>query len=255
MRALWIADAHLSDPDSKPYRALLELLERSPREIDTLVLLGDLFEVWLGDHPALLARHRTLLNVLAGVRALGKDIFYLKGNHDFLLGKTIQDEVGAQIPGDEAVFSWDGYRFIASHGDQINKRDRGYQILRTLLRGPWTEKLLTFIGPSASLWTARTVARFAGGTPDPRAVRAARAAHLRYARTRLRGPVDAVLLGHSHVVEWRVLTVRGKKKLYLNPGSWADSQTYVQYLPGRFRLLKYRENLSEVLFDFAFCLE
>jgi UDP-2,3-diacylglucosamine hydrolase len=72
MRALWIADAHLSDPDSKPYRALLELLERSPREIDTLVLLGDLFEVWLGDHPALLARHRTLLNVLAGVRALGK---------------------------------------------------------------------------------------------------------------------------------------------------------------------------------------
>ncbi len=249
MRALWIADAHLSDPVSEPYRALLELLERSMRETDALVLLGDLFELWLGDHPTLLCRHGVLLDLLAGIRASGKNVFY------FLLGKRIQEGIGPPVAGDEAIFSWDGYRFLASHGDQINKRDRGYQILRTLLRQPWTEKFLSFIGPSASFRIAQVLARFAGGTPNPKSLRTARAAHLRYARTRLRGPFDAVLLAHSHVLEWRIFSIGGKQKLYLNPGSWAEARPYVQYLPGRFQVLAYRQDRPEVLFDFAFCLD
>lgn len=255
MRVLWIADAHLSDPASEPYRALLELLERSTKEIDALVLLGDLFEVWLGDHPTLLSRHRPLVDRIAGIRAQGKKIFYLKGNHDFLLGKTIESRMGPPIPGDEAVFSWDGYRFLASHGDHINKKDRGYQILRTVLRTPWTEKLLTFVGPSASFRIARILDRVASGSPNPRALRSVRAAHLRYARTRLRGPFDAVVLGHSHLLEWRVFSIGGKRKLYLNPGSWAESQTFLRYLPGRFQVLRYQHDRSEVLFDFVFCVE
>lgn len=255
MRALWIADAHLTDPVSEPYQALLELLERSMQDIDALVLLGDLFELWLGDHPALLCRHRRLLDLLSGIRALGKDVFYLRGNHDFLLGKAIQESIGPPVAGDEAILSWDGYRFLASHGDQINKRDRGYQILRSILRHPWTEKLLIFVGPSCSFQIAQVLARFAGGSPNPRALRTAQAAHLRYARTRLKGPFDAVLLAHSHVLDWRVFSIKGKQKLYLNPGSWAEARTYVRYLPGRFQILSYRQDRPEVLFDFAFCLE
>lgn len=255
MRTLWIADAHLSDPLSEPYRVLLELLERIMKEMDTLVLLGDLFEVWLGDHPTLLSLHRPLLDLLIRIRSLGKDIFYLKGNHDFLIGNTIQDEIGVTVSGDEAIFSWDGYRFLASHGDQINKRDRGYQVLRTVLRSTWTETLLTSIGPSASLHIARALARVAGGDRNPRAVRTARAAHLRFARARLRGPIDAVLLGHSHLLEWRVFSIGEKRKIYLNPGSWADSRTYIRYVPGRFQILRHRYDRSEVLFDFTFCLE
>ena len=52
MRALFLADAHLCKPDDPNYRALLAFLEEQCGQVDLLVLLGDIFEFWIGkDEP------------------------------------------------------------------------------------------------------------------------------------------------------------------------------------------------------------
>ena len=65
MNALWISDAHLSDPASPSYTALMNLLHPSTKQMDALVLLGDIFHLWIGDNRLIISRHRSLLDLFA----------------------------------------------------------------------------------------------------------------------------------------------------------------------------------------------
>jgi len=255
MRALWIADAHLSDPSSGPYRSLQELLHRYLEEMDCLVLLGDLFEIWVGDNAFLVSKHRPLLDLLVAIRKRGTEVFYLKGNHDFLLGDLISRTIGSLIFDEEAVFQWDGYRFFASHGDQVNKKDYGYRILKALLRSHWIERAVGLAGDSKSYWIAQHLARVARGGSSEKKTRVAQSLAFRYARDRLNEQYDAVILGHSHILQSYVFTVRGRRRVYLNPGSWSDSCTYLWYHEGKFQIFQHRDAQPRILFDFDFSLD
>ena len=48
MKTLFIADAHLKNPRDRNYRALLDFLAEQLHVVDRLVLLGDIFEFWVG---------------------------------------------------------------------------------------------------------------------------------------------------------------------------------------------------------------
>ncbi|MEW6439500.1 MAG: UDP-2,3-diacylglucosamine diphosphatase [bacterium] len=252
MRALWIADAHLSDPFSPVYVSLEALIDRLLPEMDSLIILGDLFEIWLGDNAILVAKHASLLDLLFKVRSQGKDIFYLKGNHDFIIGDILSKDIGAFIFEEEALFQWDGRRILASHGDQINKKDYGYQILKSVLRSSPMEKAIRGFGDHLSYGIAQKLAKIARGRPSKKKQRDLESFSLRYAIDKLQEN-DAVILGHSHVVKWQVFTKGDRRRIYLNPGSWSESRTYLWYNGGRFDL--YQQGLAhprqpKKIFDF-----
>jgi len=252
MNAIWISDAHLSDPASPSYTALMDLLNESLAHVDAVVLLGDFFELWLGDNRCILSRHRPILDTLAPFKSHGTSIHYLKGNHDFILGTIWEQVLGARVFDLDADFLWDGYRFFASHGESIYKKDYAYRVMRKFLRNPLLERSIRLLGDE---FAARLSVRFAslsGGRPNGRKERDQQTAFLRYARKKLEQGYHAAILGHTHVMQWHVFSVEHAPRLYVNPGSWREQNTYLWYGNGRFQIRQYRKPQPIVLFDFAF---
>ena len=142
MHRLFISDLHLSDDTPEIESALKTLLEQEPLP-DGLIILGDLFEAWIGDDDdsPLASRMKALLsNVTDG----GCSVMIARGNRDFILGTRFAGEVGATLLGDETVMNVAGHPTLLMHGDTLCTDDTDYQQFRALVHDPdWQQDMMT----------------------------------------------------------------------------------------------------------------
>lgn len=134
MSVLFVSDLHLSAERPAQLELFLEFLAKA-REASALYVLGDLFEVWLGDddttppHPRVAAALKALSD--AGV-ALNVGL----GNRDFLLGRRFARATGARLMADWEIVELGGRRTLLTHGDLLCTKDVKYQKFRRLVRNP-----------------------------------------------------------------------------------------------------------------------
>lgn len=133
MRTIFIADAHLVSPEDTNYRLLLRFLSELEGKLDTLYILGDLFDFWLGfpSHP--FTQFDAVLDALERLVARGCKLVYFEGNHDFHLGAIFSQRLKAEIHVGPAIKNVQGKRLYICHGDQINQKDHLYRLLRFFL--------------------------------------------------------------------------------------------------------------------------
>ncbi len=141
MRALFIADAHLSKPADPNYRALLAFLEEQCGKTDLLVLLGDIFEFWIGK-ATVIDDYVPLIDCLERLHRQGTRLVYVEGNHDFHLGPVFTRQLGCQVLPDGGGIELDGRQVFLAHGDLANPDDTGYRYLRRLLRSRLLQSLI-----------------------------------------------------------------------------------------------------------------
>ena len=108
MKAVFIADAHLLDPEDANYRRLLAFLHQQRGSLSHLVLLGDIFEFWLGYRHSVFAPFVPLLEELRRQRAAGTELVFVEGNHDFHLGPYFSETLACRILPDGGVLELDG---------------------------------------------------------------------------------------------------------------------------------------------------
>lgn len=134
-----LSDQHLQAGEPGTFACWRRFVEQSPA--DALFLLGDLFEVWVGD-DALDAPDtgsgdrdfaRTCADVLRGV-SQRKPLHLIAGNRDFLLGERFFARTGVQPLADPAVLHWGPRRWLLSHGDAQCVDDADYQRFRAQVR-------------------------------------------------------------------------------------------------------------------------
>lgn len=104
-------------------------------DADALFILGDLFEVWVGDDaPAegVVAEARDALAATA--RRIPVHIMH--GNRDFLLGPAFHASLGTVALPDPTLFTWGQGRWLLTHGDAWCLDDRDYQQFRAQVRSP-----------------------------------------------------------------------------------------------------------------------
>jgi UDP-2,3-diacylglucosamine hydrolase len=138
---LFISDLHLSDDTPEIESALKALLEAQPLP-DALIILGDLFEAWIGDDDdsSLASRIKALLS---GVADGGCEVMLARGNRDFILGSRFADEVGATLLGDETVMEVADHPTLLMHGDTLCTDDTDYQQFRALVHNPdWQQEMM-----------------------------------------------------------------------------------------------------------------
>jgi UDP-2,3-diacylglucosamine hydrolase len=132
---LFASDLHLDPSRPEITAQFLDLLAGPAREAESLYLLGDLFEVWLGDdEPGALGRQ--VSDALAATAAAGVAVFVMQGNRDFLLGERFCEQAGARLMTDPTVVTVGGERVLVTHGDALCTDDAAYQRLRSLVRDP-----------------------------------------------------------------------------------------------------------------------
>jgi len=151
---LLISDLHLEEKRPDITRAFLHFLATRARQAEALYILGDFFEVWIGD-DAMTPFQQSIADALRALSERGTRIYLMHGNRDFMLGKGFCRAAGCTLLGDPSVVELGGERVLLMHGDSLCTRDEGYMRLRRLLRNP----LSLFILRHLLLSTRRKLAR------------------------------------------------------------------------------------------------
>lgn len=138
----FISDLHLHESDPLTFGVWSHYLQHT--SADALFILGDLFEVWVGDDALSIENgfEQHCVNVLraAGTRL---DLYVMQGNRDFLMGSSLMKACSATLLEDPSVLSFAGQRWLLTHGDALCLDDTDYMEFRAMVRSPnWQQDFL-----------------------------------------------------------------------------------------------------------------
>lgn len=139
MRVLLASDLHLPAQPSPLREGFLRWIEGPAREASAVFLLGDLFEVWIGDDLGL-PIYADEIAALRRLSAAGVSVHVQRGNRDFLLGRAFEQATGARLMADPECQVLGGIPTLLSHGDQWCTGDVGYQRWRRIAHTGWIQR-------------------------------------------------------------------------------------------------------------------
>ena len=149
VRQVLISDLHLSPEEPALAQAFLALLDdcHALPALKRLFILGDWFEVWLGDdaYLSLSDDERSthwltpLIAKLKQLRVDGCEILVMHGNRDFLLGQPFCNIFGGELIYEPYQLAVGKQNYRLEHGDALCTDDKKYQFFRKIMRHRLTQ--------------------------------------------------------------------------------------------------------------------
>lgn len=133
---LFISDLHLSPARPHLVAAFHAFVGGPARSAKALYVLGDLFDVWLGDDQLREPPAAAVATALAELPARGVPVYVLRGNRDFLLGERFAQACRATLLDEAVVHDVQGTPTLLMHGDQLCTDDIDYQRFRAYWKDP-----------------------------------------------------------------------------------------------------------------------
>jgi UDP-2,3-diacylglucosamine hydrolase len=228
MSRLFVSDVHLDASAPAAVEQFRDFLRTYAASAEALYILGDLFEVWVGDDEAGPDK-KVVCEALRTLTTSGVACFVLHGNRDFLLGRGFCDITGCRLLPDPVIAEFDGERVLLTHGDALCTDDHSYQELRSIVRtAPWQRRFLSLSLADRELManqaragsrqhTARTIPQIMD--VNPQAVAKA------YAVTGVR----RIIHGHTHRPGVHDTNVEGVSAQRIVLGAWYEQGSYLVY--------------------------
>ncbi len=176
-----LSDLHLAESTPRAFDAWAAHLRHT--DADAVFILGDLFEVWIGDDMAERGFEARCVDVLSAAAA-GRTVGFMAGNRDFLVGDAMLEANGVLRLADPTVVVAFGERVLLSHGDALCIDDVAYQRYRSIVRRPGVQR--AFGAPALCRPGGRSATRLRrrSGRREPRAARRLRRRRCRARRWR-----------------------------------------------------------------------
>ncbi|MGH1426451.1 MAG: UDP-2,3-diacylglucosamine diphosphatase [Arenicella sp.] len=130
MSTAFISDLHLSAKAPDISQRFQQYLLNELSGVDTLYILGDLFEYWIGDDAASMLGMEPVLDALKILTDNGIKGYFLAGNRDFLVGDVFAKHTGFTILEDESIIELNGEKVLILHGDSLCTDDHLHQQFR-----------------------------------------------------------------------------------------------------------------------------
>lgn len=238
-RILLISDLHLEEERPALTRAFEDFLAREAADSSALYILGDLFDLWIGDDDdrplnehiaALLKRHSDK----------GLAVYLLHGNRDFLLGGDFAARAGATLIQEPHVLTHGDHACLLMHGDSLCTGDQDYQNFRSQVRdSQWQRRFL-----AQSLAQRRDFAARARATS--RSMNSNKAEDIMdvtqdEVERQLAGHgLDTLIHGHTHRPAVHEFTVDGTPCRRIVLGDWGESFWFVEITGEGSRLVQSR---------------
>jgi UDP-2,3-diacylglucosamine hydrolase len=239
MALLVISDLHIIGPHDPLYASLLRLLRERARPGDTVVLAGDVFDLFVGNKDVFLDRYRDFVSALREAGTRGVCVHYIEGNHDFLLRGAFRDCSGLQVHPSEVSIELGGKRILVSHGDLFDREDYGYRALRSFFRSPVMKGIVNVVPGRWLDWYGNAHSRqsraskpiLASGLPTEQIERL-RKIYRSAAAERLAQGYDFVVAGHCHDLDEMEFTIAGRFGQYVNVGYPRAHGSFLSWTPG-----------------------
>jgi UDP-2,3-diacylglucosamine hydrolase len=232
---LFVSDLHLDASATQAVELFLRFLRKEALSAEALYILGDLFEVWIGDDDRDADKTR-VCDALRELTAAGVPCFILHGNRDFLYGHEFTARTGCIVLPDPVVASFDEQNILLTHGDALCVGDRSYQELRSIVRQPeWQQRFMRLARSTREKLAARARRGSRAHTStasdyimdvDARAVAAA----LRSTGTHI------MIHGHTHRPATHELSVDGAPAKRIVLGAWHTCGNYLVVENGNYEL-------------------
>lgn len=136
----FISDLHLCEAMPHTFDAWAAHLHHTPA--DAVFMLGDVFELWVGDDMRSRPFEQRCTDVIAEASS-HRHTAFMAGNRDFLLGGDMLRDSGMMaLPDPTLLCAW-GQRVLLSHGDALCLDDKPYQAFRAQVRSiRWQQQFL-----------------------------------------------------------------------------------------------------------------
>ena len=146
-KSIFISDIHLTQNNELIKNSFFSFLDNFPEEVNNLFIVGDLFDLWIGDD----VRNELVEDLHLKLRKITnnkKNIFFFHGNRDFLVGESFCKTSNIKLIYEPTVFEFFGYKTLILHGDQLCTEDVDYQNFCKIVRNEqWQSEFLSLSIP------------------------------------------------------------------------------------------------------------
>ncbi len=233
MSAIFLSDVHLQDSTSVKTQLVMRFLQEVASQHKQIFILGDLFDVWPGTTSYLIDRFKPVTQVLQKLVKQGHELHYIEGNHDFRLGSYFTDELGVRVHTNELELNLGGKKVYMAHGDLGNPQEKGYRVLRSLLRQdllhwaikPLPPKMIFDLGAR----TSGLSRKYQQTQLSPGLETKIRQTYRATAEKIFAEGADVVIMGHTHLPDDVSTVIQGRPCRYINTGDWIHNFTYLEF--------------------------
>lgn len=245
-----ISDVHLGTYGCQAKELLTYLKSINPQK---LILNGDIIDIWQFSKNYWPESHMKVIRRIMKFITEGVPVYYLTGNHDEMLRKFADFNMGSLHLTNKLVLNLGGRKAWIFHGDVFDITMQhskwlaklgaiGYDSLIVL--NSFINWILCRLGREKMSFSKRIKGKFKD------AVKFINNFENTVAELAADKKYDYVVCGHIHQPEIRNIITEKGKVLYLNSGDWVENLTSLEYHQGEWRIFKYAaaefsENLAQ----------
>jgi len=141
---LFISDLHLQEASPKIADIFFRFLKNDALKADALYILGDFFDVWIGDDD-ITDFHQRLIQALKTATDAGLPIYFMRGNRDFLMGQDFMRMSGMTLLPDPTVIHIYGQPVLLMHGDSLCTLDKAHQRFRSITQNALFQRVVYWL--------------------------------------------------------------------------------------------------------------
>jgi len=153
---IFISDLHLEPARPDITELFFAFLKNQAAHADALYILGDFFEVWIGDDDVS-EFNKSIKQALKNLSDQGIPVFFMRGNRDFLIGKKFAQETGCQLIPDPTLINLYGKPTLLTHGDALCTLDIKHLQFRKYAHNPNYYRFFLMLPLWLRTWIARKI--------------------------------------------------------------------------------------------------
>jgi len=249
LQTLVISDVHLGTFGCHAKELLHYLKTVNPK---TLVLNGDIIDMWNFSKSYFPSSHMDVLRQILKMSSTGTHVYYITGNHDEMLRKYSDLQLGNFEIVDKLLLELDGKLAWIFHGDVFDTSTKGYAKILAKLGGKGYDLLILinrFINWVLQLF-GKDKMSFSKKVKDgvKKAVAFVSDFESTAAELAIEKKYDYVVCGHIHMPQIKVVTNEKGSVTYLNSGDWVENLTALEYNDGKWEIFSYDKNYDNLIY-------
>ncbi len=237
MTTLFVADIHLGTEHPQISEQFVAFLRNEASSAEVLYILGDLFEVWIGD-DAVQPEHKAAINALKTLTSSGVPVCVMRGNRDFLMAEGFETLTGCRLLADPTVIDLYGQQTLLMHGDSLCTDDEAYQKFRHQTRTPQWQARFLAMTPEERLAFAHKARQESRSHNQKQPMEIMDVNQATVLKTMREHEVKQLIHGHTHRPAVHVLEIDGQLAHRTVLGDWYTQRSYLRVTGADYELTK-----------------
>jgi UDP-2,3-diacylglucosamine pyrophosphatase LpxH len=238
-----LSDLHLGTYGCHAKEIITYLKSISPQ---ILILNGDIIDIWQFSKHYFPPTHVAVIKEILNLMTTGTRVIYVTGNHDEMLRRYSDLQLGQFQLADKVVIEIDNKMTWIFHGDVFDHTtnsgakfwtklgSNGYAMLLGFNR--FINKLVKFFGRERISLSKKVMQKL------NESVIKIEKFEILIAELAIQKKYDYVICGHIHQPQKRTITTKDGTVVYLNAGDWVDHLTALEYHHNDWHIYTYEES-------------